>query len=357
MKFIRKITTIIIALILFLFGTTILLYASFLSPVTSDSNEKIIQIKEGTASREIGNILYENNLIKNKTFFLIYLRINTINDLKAGTYKLNSNMPIKKIIDKIRTGEVTNQSIKITFKEGINYRDLARVIENNTNNTYDDVLNILNDTNYINSLIDDYWFITDEIKNKDIYYALEGYLFPDTYEFKNKDVTIPEIFKKLLDQMESVLKPYKDKIDNDKYSVHELLTLASIAEKEVTNKSNVDNRKKVVSVFINRLNKKISLGSDITTRYSLKIDDTRPLTKSEYDSKNAYNTRNTNMLGLPASPICMVSRDSIMASIDRIDTNYLYFIANINTGETYFYETYKEFEKKKNELSKVNGGY
>ena len=101
----------------------------------------------------------------------------------------------------------------------------------------------------------------------------------------------------------------------------------------------------------------MSLGSDITTRYGLKLDDTRPLTKSEYNSSNPYNTRNTNMLGLPVSPICMVSRSSIEASINRVDTNYLYFIANITTGETFFFETSKEFEAKKAELSKVNGGY
>ncbi|MBQ8891413.1 MAG: endolytic transglycosylase MltG [Bacilli bacterium] len=357
MKFIRKLTTILISLVLFLFGTTILLYASFLEPVSKTGEEKIVEVPQGTNSREIGNILYENNLIKNKTFFLVYLRINDIRDLKAGTYKLNTNMPLKKIVESIRTGSIIDETIKITFKEGINYRELARIIENNTNNSYDDVLNILNDTAYIDSLINDYWFITDEIKDKDIYYALEGYLFPDTYEFKGKDVTIPEIFKKLLDKMDNVLTPYKEKIESDKYSVHELLTLASIAEKEVTNKSDASNRKKVISVFINRLNKKMALGSDITTRYSLKLDDTRPLTKSEYESKNAYNTRNASMLGLPASPICMVSSDSIEASIERIETNYLYFIANIQTGETYFYETSREFENKKAELSKVNGGY
>lgn len=359
MKLVRKLISLTIAIILFLFGTLVLLYSSYIKPVDSNTTEsKIIEIKNGATTREISNILYKNNLIKNEKFFLIYLKINSINNLQAGTYKLSSSDSLKSIVEKIKNGDIyTDDKIKITFKEGINYRDLARVIENNTNNSYDEVLNILNDSDYINSLITDYWFITDEIKNNDIYYALEGYLFPDTYEFKNRDVTVYEIFKKLLDQMDNVLTPYKDLIEKDKYTIHEILTLASIAEKEVTNKTDSLNRKKVVSVFINRLNKNISLGSDITTRYSLKIDDKRPLTKSEYNTKNAYNTRNTSMLGLPAGPICMVSRDSIIASIDRIDTNYLYFIANINTNETYFYETYKDFENKKSELSKVNGGY
>ena len=360
MKLIRKIISLTVAVLLFVCGTLILLYSSYIKPVNDkNTNFKIVEIKSGSSNRQIANLLYQNKLIKSDKFFLIYLKLNSKNNLQAGTYQLSESYPLKKIVEIIENGDIyTDDTIKITFKEGINYRELAKVIETNTNNSYDDVLNILNDSNYIDSLISDYWFITDEIKNKDIYYSLEGYLFPDTYEFKNKDVTIPEILKKLLDQMDLVLTPYKEKIENDKYTVHELLTLSSIAEKEVKNTTeNPDNRKKVISVFINRLNKKISLGSDITTRYGIKLDDTRPLTKSEYNSSNPYNTRNVNMLGLPVGPICMVSKDSIIASIERIETNYLYFIANINTGETYFFEKSKDFENKKQELSKVNGGY
>ena len=359
MHLFRKLISLIVSIILFLFGTGILLYVNYIKPMSNVGEDKVIEIKEGYTSREIGSLLYENKLIKSDKFFLFYIKLNNIKGLKAGTYKLNTSMSLKEIVNKIEKGNIyTDDTIRITFKEGINFRELARVIEKNTNNSYDSVLNTLKDKDYLNSLIADYWFITDEILNDNIYYPLEGYLFPDTYEFKNKDVTVYEIFKKLLDQMDKVLSPYKDKIENDKYSVHELLTLASIAEEEVVNTdTEPNNRKNVISVFINRINKKISLGSDITTRYGLKLDEQRPLTKSEYQSINAYNTRNTSMLGLPASPICMVSLDSIIASIERIDTNYLYFIANINTKETFFYEKSSEFEKKKQELSKVNGGY
>lgn len=354
MKLIKKIISLIIAFVLFIFGTLVLLYSFYIKPVSKQNEYKVIEIKSGAKSSEIANILYKNKLIKNDKFFLFYLKLNNKNNLKAGTYKLSGSYPLKKIVEIIENGEIyTDDTIRITFKEGINYRELAKVIENNTNNTYDDVLNILNDTDYINSLISDYWFITDDIKNKDIYYSLEGYLFPDTYEFKNSNITIPEIFKKLLDQMEIVLKPYKDEIESGKYSVHELLTLASIAEKEGITK---EDKQKMISVFENRLNKKMSLGSDVTTRYGLKLPWSEKLNSNQYNSVNPYNTRNVNMLGLPAGPICTVSKDSIEASIKRIDTNYLYFIANIKTGETFFFETSREFENKKQQLSKVNGG-
>ena len=358
MKLKRKLLTIFVAILLFFTGTVLILYINFLNPVSKDSHEIEINIEKGSYSSQIADLLYENKLIKNKYFFLVYLKINNINNIKAGNYKLNQNMTVKEIVADLVNGNIySDNTIRITFKEGINYRQLANVIASNTNNTYEDVMNILNDSNYIDSLISDYWFITEAIKNQNIYYSLEGYLFPDTYEFRSVEVTIPEIFKKLLDKMDSILTPYKNLIEHDTYSIHELLTLASMAEKEVTNTKDELNRKKVVSVFVNRLENNISLGSDITTRYSLKIDDNRPLTKDEYNTLNAYNTRNVNMLGLPAGPIAMVSKESIIASIERIDTNYLYFIANINTSETYFYETSREFEAKKSELQKVNGGY
>lgn len=356
MKKYRKLLIISIFLILFIFITSILLYYNYISPVSNNNSLKEIEVKQGMTSKEISNLLYENNIIKNNKFFLLYLKINNVNNLKAGNYKFSESMSLKEIVKSLSDGSSIYSDISITFKEGINYREFARVIAENTNNTYDDVLNVLNDEDFINSLIEDYWFITDSIKNKNIYYALEGYLYPDTYNFKDEDVTIYEIIKKLLDKMESVLNEYKTDIENSSYSIHELLTLASIAEKEVSIPSD---RSKVVSVFINRINNNMSLGSDITTRYAIKLDDTRALYKSEYNSTSLYNTRNTNNLGLTPGPICMVSKSSIEASIYPSNTDYIYFISNIKTKETFFYTLSESnlFNKKKAELESINNGY
>ncbi len=353
----RKIGVIITLIILFLVVSLILVYQSFLRPVSHDKTLKEIVIPAKTTSKGISKILITNKVIKNDKFFVLYLKINHINDLKAGTYQLSESMSLKEIVKLLQKGNSYNdQTIKITFKEGINFRELARVIEASTNNTYEDVLNFgsLENKDYLNSLIEDYWFVTDSILNPDIYYPLEGYLYPDTYYFRSKDVTVAEIFNKLLDQMQVVLDPFKENILNSNYSIHELLTLASIAEKEA---SIPTDRSKVVSVFINRLNKNMSLGSDITARYGIKLDDTRALTKSEYNNNNPYNTRLITKLGLPVGPISMVEKSSIEASIKPETTNYLYFIANIQTKETFFFENSKDFENKKNELKKVNGGY
>ena len=184
MKKYRKLIIIIALVLLFIVSTISILYAFNLGSVSNNETLKEVKIESGMTSLQIGSVLENNKLIKSKDFFVLYLKINKINDLKAGSYKLSESMNLKEIVKVIRDGNSFNEEeITITFKEGINFRDIARVIDENTNNTYDDVMNILNDKDYLNSLIEDYWFITDEILASDIYYPLEGYLYPDTYKF------------------------------------------------------------------------------------------------------------------------------------------------------------------------------
>ena len=332
-----------------------LTYRVNLEPVDKSSEELIeVTIPTGMNAKQVGKLLEEKGLIRNSGFFTLYLKLFNKGNFKASTYELSKSMDLETIVDLLEKGnDLNHKEVRITFKEGINFRKLAKLIADNTSNTEEDVYDVLKDEEYIDSLIDNYWFITVDIKDKNIYYSLEGYLYPDTYNFY-EDSSAKDIINKLLDKMKEVLEPYKNDIRNSKYSVHEILTLASIAEKEVEKTSD---RKDVVSVFINRLNKKMSLGSDITTRYGIKLDDGRPLTKAEYDDVNPYNTRRIDFIGLPAGPISMVSKASIEAAINPNETNYLYFISNIETKETFFFENYNDFSKKKSELASINNGY
>ena len=356
----KKLRNLMLAFLLFIGVILVvlcLLYNHYTSPVGGSKEDIEVIIESGATSGKIAEILKEKDLIKSDTFFKVYLKLHHIDNLKAGKYTLNKEMSLKEIIDTIENGNNYNENeISLTFQEGINMRKIASIIASNTDNKEEDVYNLLKDKEYLDSLIKDYWFITEDILNSKIYYSLEGYLFPDTYRFSGKDVTVKEIFNKLIKKMDSVLTPLKSDIEKSKYSVHELLTLASMAELESRNVK--DYRANVVSVFVNRLNKGMSLGSDVTTRYSLKIDNAKQVLKtSQYETNNAYNTRSSSMAGkLPAGPIGMVSESSIEASIHYNDTDYLYFIANIQTGETFFYHNYNDFLKKKNELSKINGG-
>lgn len=324
-------------------------YNISLSSVSKQSQEVAIEIPLGSSTTKIAETLKNHNLIKNVTAFKLYIKLNNISDFQAGTYILNKNMDMKEITNILQTGVLYNSNnVAITFVEGKTMRWYASKIAENTNNTEEDVYKLLENEEYINSLIEKYWFVTDEIKNDDIYYPLEGYLFPDTYMFEGKDVTVEKIFDTLLKQTEKKLEKYKEKIQKSKYSVHELLTLASVVEMEGIHD---EDRKDIASVFYNRLNNNMQLGSDVTTYYGIKVEvGTRDLYQSELNTYNPYNTRGPRMNGkLPIGPISSVGEMSIEAALEPNKTEYLFFVADKN-GNVYFTRTNAEHNEKVTDL-------
>ena len=297
-----------------------------LGKVSNNDSLKEIKIEQGTIT-DIANILYKNKLIKNKKAFKIYVILTNKTNLKAATYKLSENMGTRKIVNILSKGGYNND-ISITFKEGINIRKIAKTIEEKTNNKEEDIYKLLKDEKYLDKLIEKYWFLEDTIKNNKIYYSLEGYLYPDTYSIKSKDTKVEEIIEKMLDNTEEKLKKDKSKIEKNKMSVHEILTLASIIELEGSNK---EDRKGIASVFFNRMNSNMTLGSDVTTYYGVKIDmSERALTSDEVKECNDYNTRCPSFTGLPISPICIPSIETIKAVLEPDKTDYYYFVADKN---------------------------
>ena len=347
MKIFRNIA----AIILVILGITILslctIYNINIKAVDKNDDSKIeIVIPQGTSKKEVGNILEEKGLIKSSNFFSIYIKLFDTKDFKASTYYLSKNMDLKEIINILENGNSYNpDQIAITFKEGINIRKLATLIQDNTNNSYDDVIDTLNDKAYLDELIEKYWFITDNIKNDKLYYSLEGYLFPDTYYFSNKDVTVKEIIEKMLDKMGKVLEEYKDEIENSNLSIHEILTLASIIEKE----GKTQDFAMISSVFYNRLKLKMALGSCATAYYGMGMDfDEVGIATSEMMSNiNDYNTY--ILTSLPIGPISLPGLNAIVAAIKPDESDNLYFLSD-NEGVTYFFKTLQEQTAKKNEL-------
>ena len=342
MKLLRNIMMILFFSLLVMIIVICTFYNYSISPVDKKSDEEIeVVIPNGVSTTEIGSILKEKDLIHSKNIFRVYCYIYKVSDLKAGTYKLKKSMKLETIVDVLKEGNTYNpEEIRITFNEGINMRKIASIIAKNTNNTEEDVYSLLKDETYIDSLIKEYWFVTDDIKNPDLKYSLEGYLFPNTYNFKNKDVTVKEIFKKLLDERKKVLDKYKNEIEGSNYSVHQILTLASVVELEgVTD----NDRAGISSVFYNRLNRNMSLGSDVTSYYANKIEmSSRDLTTAEYNLENPYNTRTASMAGkLPVGPISNPSEASIKAVLFPQKSDYLYFVSDKNR-KVYFSKTYAE---------------
>lgn len=343
-------------ILLIVIAFTIGVYKFLTMPVSKDISENKVVIPMGSSTGEIAKILKENNIIKNEFIFKVYVKLNKVSDFQAGTYYLKKSMDLKEITEMLQTGIMYDPNqITITYLEGKPMWWLAETIASKTNNTEEDVYTVLEDKEYIDTLIDKYWFLTEDIKNESIYYPLEGYLFPDTYSISNKDAKVEEIFEKMLDRMEDILAEYKEKIEESDYTVHEIITLASVVETEGLND---EDRKNVASVFYNRLDKGISLGSDVTTYYSVKIDmGDRDLYQKEIDSSNPYNTRGPNMEGkLPVGPIASVGRASLEAAIEPNDTNYLFFVAD-SSGKLYFTKTNSEHVQVVNQLKNSGKWY
>lgn len=339
---------IILFLILIIVGTIIFMFG----PVNIfDKSEVEVTINSGTSRNEIINILKDKGLIRSKTAFKLYLKYGNVKSLKASTYLFNRTMSLSKIIKSLEEGSDYNPNLVVlTFKEGKRVTDYAKLISEKTNNSYDDVIDTINDKEYIKELITKYWFLTDKVLDSGIYYPLEGYLAPDTYHFENKDVTVKEIIETLLKQEEKRLEKYKSNISSDP---HYYLTMASIVELEGTN---TENRKMIVGVFENRLKIKMSLGSDVTTYYGLQVAMTSDLTSEQFASNNLYNTRNSNMAGkMPIGPICNSSLSSIEASINPTKSDYYYFVADKN-GKIYYTKTLSEHNQKVAEI-KASGDW
>lgn len=331
--------------IIFIFIVVVFLgYRIFFAPVSKNSEKVDITIEKGSTFLSIADQLKQEKLIRSTLFYKLYIKFSKESGLHEGMYTLDRSMNVREIVSVLKEKSTRNpNAVVITFKEGIHMRKIASLIEEKTNHTKEEVFALLKNTTYLDSIIQKYWFLTEDIKNADIYYSLEGYLFPNTYEFSGKDVPIEDIFEKMLDNMEQKLQPYQKQMMESSYSIHQLLTLASIVELEAAQS---DDRSGVAGVFYNRLKAGWPLGSDVTTYYAIGIDmSERDLYQFELQEYNSYNTRSSKMAGkLPIGPICIPSIESIEATIMPKQHNYLYFVADKNK-KTYFSRTDMEHNK------------
>jgi len=347
----KKLIIILVSIVLFfavIVTGGLIYYSNSLKGTGNNEKVEFVVDKNDTFST-LGKSLQENNLIKSELTYKIYIKLSKQETLKAGTYELDGTMGVKQIVEILKQGNSYNPNIvTVTFKEGLNMRGIATVISENTDNTYESVLEQIKDETYLNELINNYWFITEDIKNKELYYSLEGYLFPDTYQI-DKTWNVKEILKTMLDRMEKELNNYKDSIQNSKYSIHQILTLASIIEKEGKTKD----FKEISSVFHNRLKIGMRLESCATTFYGMGLDfnEVGIATNEMTSNNNPYNTYKISTL--PIGPISSPGKDAIEATINPENSNNYYFLSD-NEGVSYFFEEYWQHQQKQREL--INQG-
>lgn len=166
----RVYRNIYLSVLIFVFSVVVFLCTLFnfeLDKVSDDDTLVAVTIEKGSVS-DIAKTLKDKDLIKNELFFQIYVRLTGKTNLMAADYELSKDMGVRKIVDILssKDGSVA-KGVTITFPEGINMRKVASIIANNTNNKEEDVFNLLNDSSYINSLTNEYWFLTSDIEKKE----------------------------------------------------------------------------------------------------------------------------------------------------------------------------------------------
>ena len=323
-----SVVLVFLAIIIFFLG----FYFGNLKPVNaSDTNKITFVVEGGTSIKQLIDNLDKQGLINNRYVGYAYVKINNVSNIQAGEYSLRKSMSFKEIMDLICNGHANINTVTIQFIEGKRLTRYVNDISKKFDYSESDIMKVLNDTDFLNECIEKYWFINDDIKNTKLYYPLEGYLFADTYTFYD-NASIKDIIFRMLDTMATKLEPYRSQIDESNFSVHEILTLASLIELEGNTK---EDRAMISQVFQKRLNIGMSLGSDVTTYYATKKALSESLTQAELDDCNNYNTRGTCVKGLPVGPIATPSLESIDAVFNPANTDYLYFVAD-SAGKVYF---------------------
>lgn len=324
-----------------------------LQPLDRNSNKQVeVKIPVGSTNKQIGAILEEKKVIKSGFVFDYYVRTNKLASFKAGYYELKPSMSLATIAKELQKGGASQplSSGKVLVKEGVTIDEIGDVIAQTTKFKKQDFLALVNDESFLNELKAKYpELLTSALEAKDVRYRLEGYLYPATYAVQ-KNETLKQLVEQMVAKTNEMLTPYYTKIKEKNYTAQQVLTLASLVEREgVTTKD----RYKIAGVFENRLEKNMKIQSDISVLYALGKHK-QNVTYKDLEVDSPYNLYKNE--GMGPGPFNNPSIASVKAVLDPIDKDkgYLYFIANMKTGKVYFSKTYAEHQELTKKLEKDN---
>lgn len=311
---------------------------------TSDETQKTVTVPMGSSTTQIAGILEDEGIIANQLIYRFYVKFNNAAGFQAGDYQLSPAMTLAEITNKLQTGVVMQEPLfSVTIPEGKSIDQIAELFAKHANFSKEEFLERMQDTEYIESLIDAHSsLLSDEVLQDDIRYPLEGYLYAATYQFYEENPSIDTVVNKMLKKSEQVVLKYYPKMkEMEDYTLHDLLTLASLVEKEARTE---EDRKRIAGVFYNRLDQDMPLQTDPTVLYALGTHKDTELKKG-LDVDSPYNTYQVK--GLTPGPISNFGESSLQAVIEPEDTKYLYFLAAPD-GEVYFSETLDQHNEKIN---------
>ena len=328
---------------------------SALQPIDPSSKQYVkVQIPEGANSQEIGSILEKSGLIKHGLLFTAYVKYKNYSDLKSGYYNLQKSMSTEDLIKALQKGGTPEPQevvyANLTIPEGFTLEQIAQTVaqlqgEFKEPLTAEAFMAKVQDENFIAQEVAKYPKLLESLPAKDsgVRYRLEGYLFPATYTIK-ESTTIESLIDEMLATMDKNLSPHYATIKEKNLTVNELLTIASLVEKEG---AKTEDRKLIAGVFYNRLNLGMPLQSNIAILYAegklgqkISLADDVAINTEINSPYNVY----TN-IGLMPGPVDSPSLDAIESSINQTKSDNLFFVANVQDGKVYFAATKEEHDK------------
>lgn len=353
----RIVWTIVGLLFISLAVTGVFVYTyidSALKPVDAKSTEYVtVEIPSGSSAKEIGSILEKQGLIKSGQVFNYYTKFKSYANFQSGYYNLQKSMSLDSIAKELQKGGTdTPQSPsvgKLTIPEGYTLDQIAQAVEKSSNKKVSisakDFLAKAQDEAFITKMVAKYPKLLSGLPTKDkgVKYRLEGYLFPATYHY-TADTTVESLIEQMLAAMDSNLSKYYDTLSSKNLTVNDVLSVASLVEKEG---STDEDRKNIASVFYNRLNQGMPLQSNIAILYAQgKLGQKTTLAEDAAIDTNIDSAFNVyKNPGLMPGPVDSPSLSAIEATINPNKTDYLYFVANTETGTVYYATTYEEHAK------------
>lgn len=308
--------------------------------VSRASGSAQVELEENCSVGDVADVLKEQGVINNSFFFTMYCLVTGADDgFGQGSFTLDTNLDYEAIINYLQTTGNRQDVVTITFPEGLSLLETAQKLEENEVCTVEEVLEAANSGEY-----DNYDFINAIDNEEDRYYKLEGYLFPDTYDFyKGEDPKIA-LGKMINNCQNRFSKETRDEIQEQGYTIDEVLTLASIVQAEATDEKDM---RMVAGILINRLEDGASrdiyrLECDSTTYYPYRSKSQVP--EKERDTfKSTYDTYTIE--GLPPGPICNPGMDAIQAVLEpSSESAGMYYFCHDADGNAYYASTWSQHE-------------
>lgn len=326
---------------------------NWLVPANANDTQIVeVEIPEGTPVSTMGDMLEEQGLIRSSSAFSLLVRVQgAAANLQAGVHDLSPSMTMPEIVAALQEGAEEAGMLKVTVNEGLTVDQIAEVVADSTSYSAEDFLNLMSNQEFLAQLVQQYPILTDSYNNPNVRYVLEGYLFPATYDVAQGE-TLESLVTQMVDKTNEVLSKYQADIDASSYSLQDIMSIASLVEKEG---QTTEDRKLIAGVFYNRLEQGMPIQSDISVLYALGTHK-EMVTYDDLEVDSPYNLY-TNA-GLPPGPMNSPSEDAIAAALEPTDNDYLYFYANLKTGEVFYtadYEQHQAWAQEYEETGDIQG--